>query len=126
RRRLRDSWQFSALEFRDVVNAGLIDAIEATIAAGVRPQIARKWWTGEIARISNERDAAPTDLITPEQIASVVALVDEGTLNDTLARQVLQGIIDGEGTATEIVEARGLAMVSDDGALIAAIDAALA
>jgi aspartyl-tRNA(Asn)/glutamyl-tRNA(Gln) amidotransferase subunit B len=126
RRRLRDSWQFSALEFRDVVNAGLIDAIEATIAAGVRPQIARKWWTGEIARISNERDAALTDLITPEQIASVVALVDEGTLNDTLARQVLQGIIDGEGTATEIVEARGLAMVSDDGALIAAIDAALA
>ena len=56
----------------------------------------------------------------------MVELVDAATLNDKLARQVIQGVIDGEGTAQEIVEARGLAIVSDDGALIAAIDAALA
>jgi aspartyl-tRNA(Asn)/glutamyl-tRNA(Gln) amidotransferase subunit B len=92
----------------------------------VPPQTARKWWTGEIARIANERSAVPSDLITPAQIASVVELVDAGTLNDKLARQVLAGIIDGEGTAAEIVEARGLAIVSDDGALIEAVDAALA
>ena len=87
---------------------------------------ARKWWTGEIARIANERSAAPSDLITVEQLAAVVTLVDAGTLNDKLARQVIQGIIAGEGTAQEIVDARGLAIVSDDGALIEAIDAALA
>ncbi|QYM75917.1 Asp-tRNA(Asn)/Glu-tRNA(Gln) amidotransferase subunit GatB [Leucobacter luti] len=126
RRRLISEWQFSALEFQDVVNAGLVGAIESTIAAGVSAQAARKWWTGEIARIANERGAVPTELITPEQIASVVTLVDDGTLNDKLARQVLAGIIDGEGTASEIVAARGLAIVSDDGALIAAVDAALA
>ena len=39
---------------------------------------------------------------------------------------MIQGIIDGEGSAAEIVEARGLAIVSDDGPLIEAIDAALA
>ena len=125
-RRLRSEWGFIALEFQDVVNAGLTGAIEATVAAGVAPQSARKWWTGEIARIANEREAQPTDLITPEQIFSVVELVEAGTLNDKLARQVLQGVIDGEGTAAEIVEARGLAIVSDDGPLIEAIDAALA
>ena len=125
RRRLQEEWQFSALEFRDVVNAGLLVAIESTVSAGVPAQTARKWWTGEIARIANERDVQPTDLITPEQIVSVVELVDAGTLNDKLARQVLQGIIDGEGTAQQIVDARGLAIVSDDGALIEAIDAAL-
>ncbi|WP_336991404.1 Asp-tRNA(Asn)/Glu-tRNA(Gln) amidotransferase subunit GatB [Leucobacter sp. VD1] len=125
-RRLKQEWQFSALEFQDVVNAGLLSTIEATVAAGVPPQTARKWWTGEIARIANERSAAPADLITPQQIVSVVELVDAGTLNDKLARQVIAGIIDGEGTAAEIVEARGLAIVSDDGALIAAVDAALA
>lgn len=125
-RRLKAAWQFSALEFQDVVNAGLVPAIESTVAAGVPAQTARKWWTGEIARIANERSAQPTDLITPEQIVSVVELVDAGTLNDKLARQVLQGVIDGEGTAAEIVAARGLAIVSDDGPLIEAIDAALA
>lgn len=126
RRRLRQEWGFSALEFQDVVNGGLIGAIEATVAVGVPAQTARKWWTGEIARIANERSAVSTDLITPEQVKSVVELVDAGTLNDKLARQVIQAIIDGEGTAAEIVTARGFAIVSDDGALIEAIDAALA
>ena len=126
RRRLREAWGFSALEFRDVVNADLLDSIEATVAAGVPAQTARKWWMGEIARIANERSVAPADLMTPEQIASVVELVDAGTLNDKLARQVIQGVIDGEGTAQEIVDARGLAIISDDGPLIAAVDTALA
>ena len=126
RRRLRGEWGFSDLEFRDVVNGGLLGEIEATVAEGVPAQTARKWWTGEVARIANERSAAPADLITPAQIAEVVALVDEGTLNDKLARQVIQGVIDGEGSAQEIIDARGLAIVSDDGALIEAVDAALA
>lgn len=125
-RRLKAEWGFSALEFQDVVNAGLTRVIEATVDIGVAPQIARKWWTGEIARIANERGAVPADLITPEQLKSVVELVTAGTLNDKLARQVIAGMIDGEGTAAEIIAARGLAIVSDDGALLAAIDAALA
>lgn len=126
RRRLRAAWEFSQLEFQDVVNSGLVETVEATIAAGVAPQTARKWWTGEIARIANERSQSPADLITPEQVVDVVKLVDAGTLNDKLARQVIQGVIDGEGTAQEIVEKRNLAIVSDDGPLIEAIDAALA
>jgi len=126
RRRLREGWGFSVLEFQDVVNAGLLEPIEATVAAGAAPQVARKWWTGEIARIANDRGADAVDLIMPQQIVSVTELVDAGTLNDKLARQVIHGIIDGEGTAAEIVEARGLAIVSDDGPLIEAIDAALA
>lgn len=126
RRRLRAAWEFSQLEFQDVVNSGLVETVEATIAAGVAPQTARKWWTGEIARIANERSQSAADLITPEQVVDVVKLVDAGTLNDKLARQVIQGVIDGEGTAQEIVEKRNLAIVSDDGPLIEAIDAALA
>ena len=126
RRRLRTEWGFTPLEFRDVVNSGLLSTLEETVAAGVPAQTARKWWTGEIARIANERSVTASDLITPAQVVSVVELVDAGTLNDKLARQVIQGIIDGEGTAAEIVAARDLAIVSDDGPLIEAIDAALA
>ena len=59
-------------------------------------------------------------------VAALQRLVDAGTLTDKLARQVLEGVIAGEGTPQEVVDARGLAVVSDDGALIAAIDEALA
>jgi aspartyl-tRNA(Asn)/glutamyl-tRNA(Gln) amidotransferase subunit B len=59
-------------------------------------------------------------------VAEVQKLVDAGTLTDKLARQVLEGVIAGEGSPQEVVDARGLAVVSDDGALIAAIDEALA
>ncbi|KJL25554.1 Asp-tRNA(Asn)/Glu-tRNA(Gln) amidotransferase subunit GatB [Microbacterium azadirachtae] len=126
RRRLKADWGFGDIEFQGVVNAGLLDEVEATIAAGTSPDAARKWWTGEISRIANaaERDAA--SLISPENVAALQKLVDAGTLTDKLARQVLEGVIAGEGAPQEVVDARGLAVVSDDGALIAAIDEALA
>ena len=126
RRRLREEWGFTDLEFRDVVNSGLLVEVTDTVAAGASPQQARKWWTGEIARIANARDAEPGSLITPAHVAEIVQLVESGALTDRLARQALEGVIEGEGTPAEVVSARGLEVVSDDGALIAAVDAALA
>ncbi|MER3389069.1 MAG: Asp-tRNA(Asn)/Glu-tRNA(Gln) amidotransferase subunit GatB [Microcella sp.] len=126
RRRLKEEWGFTDLEFRDVVNSGLLVEVTDTVAAGASPQQARKWWTGEIARIANARDAEPASLITAAHVAEIVQLVESGALNDRLARQALEGVIEGEGTPTEVVAARGLEVVSDDGALIAAVDAALA
>ena len=88
---------------------------------------ARKWWIGELARIANEQGVELVDLaITPADVARVEALVGEGALNDKLARQVIEGVLAGEGTPDEVVAARGLAVVSDDGPLLAAIDEALA
>ncbi len=65
-------------------------------------------------------------LATLLQISEIVATVEAGELTDRLACQVLEGVIAGEGTPGEVMKSRGLAVVSDDGALIAAIDAALA
>ncbi|WP_243064669.1 Asp-tRNA(Asn)/Glu-tRNA(Gln) amidotransferase subunit GatB [Humibacter sp. RRB41] len=126
RARLREAWGFTALELQDVVNADLLDAVEATVAEGASPASARKWWTGEIARVANSRGVAATSLVSPLQIAELVALIDSGDLTDRLARQVLEGVIEGEGSPSKVVESRGLKVVSDDGALIAAIDTALA
>lgn len=126
RRRLMNEWGFTDLEFQDVRNGGILDQVEATIAAGAAPAAARKWWTGEIARLANAQEKDAADLISPENVAGLQKLVDEGTLTDKLARQVLEGVIAGEGTPQEVVDARGLAVVSDDGALIAAIDDAFA
>ena len=126
RRRLKAEWGFTDLEFQDVVNAGLLTEVTETVAAGASPAAARKWWTGEIARVANASDREPIELVSPTQVAQLAELVDAGTLTDRLARQVLEGVIAGEGSPQEVVDARGLAVVSDDGALIAAIDAALA
>ncbi len=63
--------------------------------------------------------------MTPADVARVQALVDEGKINDKLARQVLDGVLAGEGTPDEVVESRGLAVVSDEGELSAAVDRAI-
>src|SRR5690606_40710887 len=78
------------------------------------------------ARLANSQDKDASGLISPENVAALQKLIDEGTLTDKLGRQVLEGVIAGEGTPQQVVDGRGLAVVSDDGALIAAIDDALA
>ena len=124
--RVSAEWGFSELEMRDVVSAGAVNAIEATVAAGASPQSARKWWLTEVARRANEAGVDLEDVgVTPQQVAEIQALVEKGTINDKLARQVFDGVIGGEGSPAEIVAARQLAIVSDEGALAAAVDEAI-
>ncbi|KHL08967.1 aspartyl-tRNA(Asn)/glutamyl-tRNA(Gln) amidotransferase subunit B [Mumia flava] len=126
RARLQGEWGYSDLEMRDVVGAGALDLVEQTVAAGTSPASARKWWLGELARRANDTDVALDELgVTPEQVAQVQGLVDAKRINDKLARQVFDGLVAGEGTPEEIVAARGLEVVSDDGALTAAVDRAI-
>jgi aspartyl-tRNA(Asn)/glutamyl-tRNA(Gln) amidotransferase subunit B len=127
RSRLLAAWSLSELEFEALRNAGALDVVEATVALGASPADARKWWLGELARKANDAGVEVASLpITPEAVARVAALVSAGTLNDRLAREVIDGVLEGEGTPDEVVEKRGLAVVSDDSALLSAIDSALA
>lgn len=127
RRRLKGEWGYSDEEFRDVVNAGALDVIEETVAAGATAAAARKWWMGEIARRAKQAEVELTALgVEPATVVALEALISEGKINDKIARQVLEFVLAGEGTPAEIVEARGLAVVSDDGALTAAVQEALA
>ncbi|ALE05229.1 glutamyl-tRNA amidotransferase [Arthrobacter sp. ERGS1:01] len=127
RKRLQAEWGYTDLEFRDVVNAGLMDEIEETVAAGASAASARKWWMGEIARRAKLADVDPAALgVSPAVVVEIEKLIAAGSINDKLARQVLDGVLEGEGTPAEVVAKRGLAVVSDDGALQAAIDEALA
>jgi aspartyl-tRNA(Asn)/glutamyl-tRNA(Gln) amidotransferase subunit B len=126
RRRLQAEWGFSDLEMRDTVGAGALDLVAATIAAGAPAAAARKWWLSELARRANEQGVELASLpITPEDVAAIQKLVESGSINDKLARQVFDGVLAGEGTPDEVVQARGLAVVSDEGALSAAVDRAI-
>jgi aspartyl-tRNA(Asn)/glutamyl-tRNA(Gln) amidotransferase subunit B len=127
RARLIEAWSLSDLEFESMRNAGALDVAEQTVAAGASPKDAQKWWMGELARRANDAGTEVSALpITPADVARVSALVTAGTLNDRLAREVLDGVLAGEGTPDEVVASRGLAVVSDDSALLAAIDEAIA
>jgi aspartyl-tRNA(Asn)/glutamyl-tRNA(Gln) amidotransferase subunit B len=126
RARLQEEWGFSDLEMRDTVGAGALTLVEQTVTAGSSPQAARKWWLSELARRANERGVELVDLpVSPEQVAQVQQLVDDGRVNDKLARQVLDGVLAGEGTPEQVVADRGLEVVSDDSALGAAVDRAI-
>lgn len=127
RNRLRQEWGISAHEMQSALNAGAIDPVVATIEAGADAAAARKWWMGELARRANEQGVDLTALpITPAQVARVAALVAEGALNDKLARQVIEGVLAGEGEPDAVVDKRGLGIVSDEAALGKAVDEAIA
>ena len=127
RRRLKTAWGTSDATFRDIVHAGALDVIEATVEAGATPEAARKWWMGELARLAHAHDTSLENLgVAPEDVVELEALIAEETINDTIARQLLGYVADGEGTPRQIVAARALAVVSDDGVLGQAIDVAIA
>jgi aspartyl-tRNA(Asn)/glutamyl-tRNA(Gln) amidotransferase subunit B len=112
---------------RDVVNAGAVELVEATVAAGATPVAARKWWSGELARRANAEGVELAGMgVSPTQIAELDGLVQAGRLNDAMARQVLDGVLAGEGEPEAVAEAKGLRLVRDDSALEAAVSAALA
>ena len=127
RRRVQAEWGLSDPELRDLVNAGALDLIADTVAAGAPSAEARSWWVAYLAQQANARGVELAELpITPAQVARVIALVASGELTNKLARTVVDGVLAGEGTPDEVVERRGLKVVSDEGALVAAVDEALA
>ncbi len=126
RKRLQEQWGLSDNDMRAVLNAGAVELIEQTVAAGTTPASARKWWLGELSRRANEAGVELAEVgATPAQVAELQQLVDAGKLNDKLARTVLEGVVAGEGTPAEIMANRGLEVVSDTAALTTAVDAAI-
>jgi aspartyl-tRNA(Asn)/glutamyl-tRNA(Gln) amidotransferase subunit B len=127
RKRLTAELGLSELDAQAMVNAGVLDAVLATVEAGAPAAEARNWWLGHLAQSANSRGIEAAELaIEAAQVARVVALVAEGKLTAGLARQVVDGVLAGEGGPDDVVAARGLAVVSDAGALGAAVDDAIA
>jgi aspartyl-tRNA(Asn)/glutamyl-tRNA(Gln) amidotransferase subunit B len=127
RARLMSTFGFSPLELEQMIGAGVLDLVEETIAAGAAPDAARAWWLNELARAASERGVEPGELpLTGADVARVIELIGEGRLTNALARQVVAGVLDGEGKPDEVMDARGLAVSQDDDALAAACEQAIA
>lgn len=127
RKRIQQDWGISDEVMRDLVNIGAIELIAATVDHGASSDKAKAWWGNFLAQKANEIGVAVPDLaITPAQVAAVVKLVDDGKLSNKLARQVVEGVLAGEGDPEQVMTDRGLAVVRDDSLIQAAVDDALA
>ncbi len=127
RARIQAEWGVSDEEMRDLVNAGALDLVIATTEAGAPASEARSWWVAYLSQQANTREVALTDLpITPAQVATVIGLVADGKLTNKLARQVVDGVLAGEGEPEQVVAARGLEVVRDDSLIKSEVDKALA
>jgi aspartyl-tRNA(Asn)/glutamyl-tRNA(Gln) amidotransferase subunit B len=127
RKRLQEEWQVPDKEMAAMINADVLDLVAATVSLGADPTRSRGWWLGEIARLANEREVSAGELpISPKDVSEIVSLIEAGELTDKLARQVVEGVINGEGRPKEIISSRGIKVVSDDSALLTAIERAIA
>jgi aspartyl-tRNA(Asn)/glutamyl-tRNA(Gln) amidotransferase subunit B len=125
RRRFADEHGFSELELTQMTNAGVVDVVRETIAAGAHPGKARGWWLGYLVGRANDAGVEAAELaITPAQVARVSALEDDGTLTNKLARQVAEAVLAGEGEPDAVIEAHGWKVAGED-ELLAALDAAI-
>src|SRR6202007_542557 len=97
RKRIQEDWGVSDEVMRDLVNAGAVELVTATIKHGASSTQARSWWGNFLMQKANEANVAWDELaISPAQVAAVVALVDDGKLSTKLARQVVEGVLAGE------------------------------
>ncbi|MEO9139563.1 MAG: Asp-tRNA(Asn)/Glu-tRNA(Gln) amidotransferase subunit GatB [Jatrophihabitans sp.] len=127
RARLRDELGLSDDDLVKMTNAGVVDLVGATVDAGAPVGEARNWWMGYLAQRANEQDVETAELgITPAHVARVIALVASDELTTALARQAVDGVLETGQDVDAVVEARGLKVVSDTGALEQAADEAIA
>jgi aspartyl-tRNA(Asn)/glutamyl-tRNA(Gln) amidotransferase subunit B len=127
RARLQAELGLSDADMTALRNAGALDLVAETVTAGASPAQARNWWLTELSRRANDAGVELSVLpVTPAQVARICVLVESGQLNNKLARQVLDGVLAGEGSPDDVVSARGLAVVTDTSVLAAAVDEAIA
>jgi aspartyl-tRNA(Asn)/glutamyl-tRNA(Gln) amidotransferase subunit B len=107
---------------RVLVSGGLVDTFDAAVAAGAPPTEAAKWLTGEVTAFLNKGGLGPESLVIDgAAIAELVAMIGAGDLSSTAAKQVLEGMLAGEGGARQIADERDLIQIRDEGALNAAV-----
>ncbi|MGC3998910.1 MAG: Asp-tRNA(Asn)/Glu-tRNA(Gln) amidotransferase subunit GatB [Anaeromyxobacter sp.] len=114
-----------------VADAAVAAFFDRTLAArGGGPEAAKKaanWLNGEVAKLANEAGTGPADWkLTPEKLAKVLELIDAGTIGGPGAKQVLEEVFRTGAEPAAVVQAKGLAQVSDEGAIEAVVDRVLA
>ncbi|QTD43032.1 Asp-tRNA(Asn)/Glu-tRNA(Gln) amidotransferase subunit GatB [Sporosarcina sp. Te-1] len=94
------------------------DFFDATVKAGADAKLASNWLMGEVSAYLNaEQKEFHETALTPEGLASMIKLITDGTISSKIAKKVFKELIENGGDAAEIVKAKGLVQISDEGTL---------
>jgi aspartyl-tRNA(Asn)/glutamyl-tRNA(Gln) amidotransferase subunit B len=92
------------------------------ISDGATPKAVANWLTGEVTAWLRRNEADPADMsLTGPQLGELIEMVDDGTVSSSAAKDVLQGVLEGEGSPRTVAESRDLVQISDTGALEEAV-----
>ncbi|PZX03165.1 aspartyl/glutamyl-tRNA(Asn/Gln) amidotransferase subunit B [Psychrobacillus insolitus] len=96
----------------------MADFFEATTTDGADAKLSANWLMGEVSAYLNaeQKELSATPL-TPVGLAGMIKLIEDGTISSKIAKKVFKELIENGGTAEEIVKAKGLVQISDEGAL---------
>jgi aspartyl-tRNA(Asn)/glutamyl-tRNA(Gln) amidotransferase subunit B len=105
----------------------LADYYEETVAAGADAKRAANWVMTEVLRELSHRAIAITDFaLRPDRLAGLIAQIDNGVINDKIAKTVFAEMVTSPKTAADIVKEKGLEQVTDDSAIDEFVQQAIA
>ena len=103
------------------------DFFDATVKAGADPKQASNWLMGEVsAHLNSEKTTLANIALTPQNLAQMIQLIDNGTISSKIAKQLFKILATEGGDANEIVEKRGMAQLSDPAKIQPVIDEIIA
>lgn len=101
------------------VTKEMADFFEATVKAGADPKQASNWMMGEVSAYLNAEQKELHEVsLTPESLAGMIKLIENGTISSKIAKTVFKELIENGGDAEQIVKEKGLVQISDEGALL--------
>jgi len=107
--------------------ARLRQVFDEAVVAGAAPKSAAIWLTGEVMGWLRRADADPAAMrLDGSGLAELIAMIDEGTVSSSAAKEVLDGVMSGEGGPGEVAVARDLMQISDTAALERSVDEVIA
>jgi aspartyl-tRNA(Asn)/glutamyl-tRNA(Gln) amidotransferase subunit B len=126
-RRFQEQYGLSGYDASGVVESKEdADAYEALVAAGVPAKLAANWLMGDVAALANEHGMPlHRSGLGVASLATLLQLLDAGAINGPTAKELLAELYVGGGDPKAVVEERGLAQLSDESQLAAAVDAAI-
>jgi aspartyl-tRNA(Asn)/glutamyl-tRNA(Gln) amidotransferase subunit B len=98
---------------------------EDTVAAGAEPRVAANWVTGEVTGWMRREDA-DEPAIDGSQLAALIGMVAESLVSASAAKEILDGVLRGEGAPADVAETRDLLQLTDESAVEGAVDEVLA
>ncbi|WP_163653709.1 Asp-tRNA(Asn)/Glu-tRNA(Gln) amidotransferase subunit GatB [Listeria sp. PSOL-1] len=94
------------------------DFFEEAVAIGAEPKQASNWLMGEVSAYLNAEQKELVDTgLTPANLAQMIQLIENGTISSKIAKKVFRELAENGGNAEEVVKAKGLVQISDEGEL---------